>query len=88
MFRIIKDEGFDIWFIHKKFLFWWIKWSIGYHNTAYSLKSVHLVLKKGSYNFNRGEHANFFFIMDNKRYTEEFYETHNEFFEKNAEHFI
>lgn len=90
MFRITKDTDWNLYFIHKKFLWMWVKYkvSISKTNTAFSLYLVHQIMKSGHYDFSVGEHADFFYIKDVGRYTEEFYESAEEFFDKNAEYLI
>lgn len=88
MFRITKDEEFDVWWIHKKFLFCWIKWSITKGN--YVLKFEHIVqhLKQGKYEFGSGEYFNWWAVIDRGKYEQEFYKSVEDFIERNAEYII
>ena len=88
MFRITKDDHLDGWYVHKKFLFWWIKFGYPISNRVSDIRYLPKLLKHGSYNFKGGEYGNYFYIVDKKYCTIEYYKDEAEFIHKNAESLI
>ena len=88
MFRVTKDNYFDIWYIHKKFLFWWIKWVSPKTNLSSKFKNLYFLMEKGSYEFMPGEYGNYYYIVDKKQCTIEYFKNSKEFKEKYPEEFL
>lgn len=88
MFKITKDVHFNIYYIHKKFLWFWVKYSISKTNVVASHYSILQSMKKGHYEFSRGEYANWDYLMETGYYTERYYDSINDFVEKHGEYLI
>lgn len=88
MFRVTKDINYNVWFLHKKFLFWWVKYSSGRTNMSTSLTDVKLNMINGHFEFNTGEYGDFWYIKDHGYFTEEFFKNTNEFISMHAEDLI
>lgn len=95
MFRISKDPHLKLFYVHKKFLFWWIKWSIvnkfgQKKNIAKSVKSTASLMKLGSYDFSSGEDTSYFILIDIHKESAviEYFKTSEEFKSKYIEYMI
>lgn len=100
MFRVVKDPDFNLWYIHKKFLFWWVKWyhnpfrfagrdyQVNNSNCVNDILKVPIVIKNGKYSFRPGEYGNYFYTMDKKKPVIVYVKDDKEFKEKYAEEFI
>lgn len=72
MFRITRDNGLDGvikfensgFYVHKKFLWFWIKWAPYKVNYANNIHVAYYCIKTGKYNFGSGEYADFYYIKD------------------------
>lgn len=68
MYRVTKDIHHNFWYLHKKFLWKWVKVSTwnGYRksNCSHSIKSLHTKIKHGKLDFSLGEESNYFLIID------------------------
>jgi hypothetical protein len=86
-FRVTKDACFDVWYLHRKFLFWWVKYSIK-TNVYTSIAGVRDGMLHGHYEFGSGEYADWWYISAQGLIKEEFYSCVQEFIDENAEHLI
>lgn len=86
-FRVTKDVHLDTWHLHRKFAFWWVKYSIK-NNVYTSIDGVRDGMLHGHYEFGSGEYGCWWYINDQGLIKEEFYSCAQEFIDKNAEHFI
>lgn len=78
----------DLWHLHRKFLFWWVKYSIVKTNVYTSINSVRVAMLKGHYEFGGGEYGNWWYIKDHGHFTEEFFDRTYDYVGKYAEHMI
>ena len=88
MFRITRDHHFNHWYIHKKFLFWWVKLGYPKSNVVSSINHVQSVMKNGTLNFNFGEYCNYYYVVDREYCTIEYFNDIEEFIHKYAEYLI
>lgn len=86
-FRVTKDSCLNTWYLHRKFLFWWVKYSIK-NNVYTSIASVRDGMLHGHYEFGSKEYGSWWYINDQGLFKEEFYGTVQEFIDENAEHLI
>lgn len=91
-FRVSKDKFLNIYFLHRKFLFFWFKYvhksNINKNNSNLSKLSVYESMKDGKYIFSRGERINYLISKDTGELKVKYYENEKDFFEKNVEDFI
>lgn len=87
-FRVIKDKHMKIWYIQKRFFFWWIKWSISKTNLANEIHQIPIIMEKGHYEFGGGQYGNYYYIMDKGYFIEEFFDTPQHFKDEYAEYLI
>jgi hypothetical protein len=78
----------DIWYLHRKFLFWWVKYSIVKTNVYTSIADVRYGMLNGHYEFGAGEYVDWRYINAQGLVKEEFYSCAQEVLDKNAEHLI
>lgn len=78
----------NIWYVHKKFLWWWIKWGSPKSNMVSDIAHVPLIMNKGSYNFSSGEYGTFYYIMGRQKPKMEYFKNSQEFKEQYAEFLI
>jgi hypothetical protein len=68
LFRITTDDFSRIHFIHRKFLWFWVKWSLiktnATKNNFAELDEILHHMEIGSYDFSRGEHSNYWILLD------------------------
>lgn len=88
MFRVISDPDFRFFYVHKKFLWWWIKWGCPKSNMVSDISHIVKIMQMGCYNFSPGEFGNFYFIMDRRKPKIEYFIDIEEFKEKYAEYLI
>jgi len=88
MFRITKDPHMNIWYIHKKFLWWWVKWGTPKTNLVSNINNIPKMMKMGSYNFNLGECGNYYFIVERTKPKIEYFKNVDEFNQEYAEFLI
>lgn len=92
MFRITKDVYLDMYYLHKKFLWFWVKYSAyniyGYKkNAARDYSSLRKLFEQGRLDFSTGEYADYYYLSPAHAkimYVKNF----EDFFDQYAEYFI
>lgn len=55
-FRVTKDACLNTWYLHRKFMFWWVKYSVK-TNVYGSVAGVRYGMLNGHYEFGSGEYG-------------------------------
>jgi hypothetical protein len=89
-FRVTTDKTIPFYYVHKRFLyFWWVKCSISKTNCYMSRYSVMLAMRKGHYNFDGGEFATYYYVIDSPDdHTVAYYDSVLEYQRIHSEDFI
>ena len=97
-FRITKSNNSEMWYTHKKFLFWWVKFStyklsappiaVFKRNVFGGISEVYYCLNNGSFDFSTVQYGEWWQLKQSKNYTEFFCNSAEEFKQKYAEEFI
>ena len=93
MFRVTRDLHLPFMYIHKKFLWWWIKYPVQETNRCISDQCLYKCMKEGHYDFSSGEDSNYWYITDEtlgngQKCTISYYKDAEDFRNQHVEDFI
>ena len=93
MFRVTRDLNLPFIYIHKKFLFWWVKYAQFKTNRCICAQGLYKCMQEGHYDFAPGEDSNYWYITDESfgvfpKCTISYYKDAEDFRNQHAEDFI
>ena len=87
MFKVTHDLTMDIYYVHKKLLWFWVRWSNPKSNVCSNINLIYWKMKQGQYDFGTDNEVSHWITTDTPRITT-YYDNAEDYLNKNVEYFI